>query len=414
MNFIRSRKQQILIILVFIGLGILMYIKDKAGLTLEYVDRGEAGSGSYETTVEYELEGDTKKREIKLQVPDRQLTNKEQDKYLKKAYKEAKKNFLANNKDLDHLTEKVIMAESYQDGLVKAYWTVERLYKPDIEFGEEIIDSSGNIDDSLVDEKGTELEFIVQLECQNKTLIKTFTGRVYPRDRDDIEKVQWQLEKNIQSLLNKDRQKNSVKLPKTTDGRSIKWKKPQSRTYLLMIFLGIITAVAIEFKAKEDGVKQLKRRKEQLQIDYPDFVSKIALLLGTGMTMDAVWKRIGENYKLQRENKSQTKREVYEELWISLRQLEEGTGEVKVYEEFGDRCDLPEYRRLSSYISQNLRKGTRELTAILENEAETAMEKRRSLVRKYGEEAGTKMLFPMMIMLGVVIAIIIIPAFNQF
>ena len=44
-------------------------------------------------------------------------------------------------------------------------------------------------------------------------------------------------------------------------------------------------------------------------------------------------------------------------------------------------------------------------------EAEEAFEERKSMARKLGEEAGTKMLFPMMMMFGIIIVIIMIPAF---
>ena len=46
--------------------------------------------------------------------------------------------------------------------------------------------------------------------------------------------------------------------------------------------------------------------------------------------------------------------------------------------------------------------------------AENALEERKALACKLGEEAGTKMLLPLMMMLGIVIAIIMIPAMLSF
>ena len=57
------------------------------------------------------------------------------------------------------------------------------------------------------------------------------------------------------------------------------------------------------------------------------------------------------------------------------------------------------------------RKGTKGLAEILENEVNDAYEDRKALARKKGEEAGTKLLLPMGIMLVISMAIIIIPAF---
>ena len=51
---------------------------------------------------------------------------------------------------------------------------------------------------------------------------------------------------------------------------------------------------------------------------------------------------------------------------------------------------------------------------LLELEAIDAFEDRKNLARKYGEEAGTKMLFPMVMMLVVVMGIIMFPAIMTF
>ena len=51
---------------------------------------------------------------------------------------------------------------------------------------------------------------------------------------------------------------------------------------------------------------------------------------------------------------------------------------------------------------------------ILEEEAAEAFEERKADARKLGEEAGTKLLLPMGIMLIVVMIIVIVPAFLSF
>ena len=51
---------------------------------------------------------------------------------------------------------------------------------------------------------------------------------------------------------------------------------------------------------------------------------------------------------------------------------------------------------------------------MLEQETENALEERKALAKKLGEEAGTKLLLPMMLMLGIVIAIIMVPAVLSF
>lgn len=61
-------------------------------------------------------------------------------------------------------------------------------------------------------------------------------------------------------------------------------------------------------------------------------------------------------------------------------------------------------------LTQYLLKGTGGLAETLELEAAQAFEERKNLAKRRGEEAGTKLLFPMLMMLVVVIAIMLIPA----
>ena len=52
--------------------------------------------------------------------------------------------------------------------------------------------------------------------------------------------------------------------------------------------------------------------------------------------------------------------------------------------------------------------------SLLAEEAETVLLEQRYRARKYGEEAGTKLLFPMLIMLLVVMFLILLPAMGSF
>ena len=75
---------------------------------------------------------------------------------------------------------------------------------------------------------------------------------------------------------------------------------------------------------------------------------------------------------------------------------------------------MPEYIRLGTVLSQNLRKGTKGLNTMLEQEAAASFTERKNTARKLGEKAGTKLLFPMLLMLGIVLVILMVPAFLSF
>jgi hypothetical protein len=62
-------------------------------------------------------------------------------------------------------------------------------------------------------------------------------------------------------------------------------------------------------------------------------------------------------------------------------------------------------------LSQNLRKGGKGISEILRVEAIQSFENRKSTAKRLGEEAGTKLLMPMLGMLAVVLIMVMIPAF---
>lgn len=123
------------------------------------------------------------------------------------------------------------------------------------------------------------------------------------------------------------------------------------------------------------------------------------------------WERVVQNY---RKKQTKNKKVAYEEMETTYNQIKDGMSERQAYEQFGERVGVSEYRKLASLLAQNLRKGTAGLSQILEEESIDAYSRQESIVKKKGEEMSTKLLLPMMLMLGLVIVIIVIPAIMNF
>ena len=95
----------------------------------------------------------------------------------------------------------------------------------------------------------------------------------------------------------------------------------------------------------------------------------------------------------------------------TCRELLSGVSEGAAYEHFGRRTGLQEYIRLSTLLMQNLKRGNGTLLERLQEETQKANEERLQQGRKLGEEAGTKLLVPMVLLLAVVMIVLMIPAF---
>ena len=152
-----------------------------------------------------------------------------------------------------------------------------------------------------------------------------------------------------------------------------------------------------------------KEKEKELMLAYPEIVSKLCLLIGSGLTVRRSWERIIKDYK-----EAQIFNYAYEEMLLTYYELERGIPEGKAYAAFGRRCRQHGYRKLGSLLEQNLKKGTSGLLALLQEETWQAFEERRAFAVKLAQEAGTRLLFPMVLLLLVVLIICVAPAIMSF
>lgn len=177
------------------------------------------------------------------------------------------------------------------------------------------------------------------------------------------------------------------------------------------LVLVILTACVLYWGKGRELDQKLEARKRELLLTYPEIVNKLALYMGAGMTVRNAFLKMGEDYKKEKEEK---RKYAYEEIVMTCYELQGGRSETEAYAHFGKRCQVQAYMKLSALLSQNIRKGSNDLLRMLRQEADNAFAERKNLAKKLGEEAGTKLLLPMMMMLCVVMVIIMIPAYFSF
>jgi len=159
--------------------------------------------------------------------------------------------------------------------------------------------------------------------------------------------------------------------------------------------------------------KDIKIKKErQMMADYPDIIAGLTVLTGAGLSLPQAWLRLVSEY--EDSGKQRGVRWAYEEMTVTGRQIQNGVSPGRAFGEFGRRIGLHSYIKLGNLLEQNMKKGTKGLSTLLQAEAYQAFEERKHQVRRTGEEISTKLLIPMFMMFGVVLVIIIVPALSSF
>ena len=220
--------------------------------------------------------------------------------------------------------------------------------------------------------------------------------------------------KNILDIVNKKNNTDSQREEVNLNDISKKYKvnfyiKNENKSWIFIIFAfvtGIIIFILIGKKTDE----KIEKRREILEAEYAGLVYKITILQNSGMSILSAWDKIIRDF----EKKNTDNSILYEEMKYARQKMKMGYSEGQAYLEFGRRCGLHTYIKFSNLLEQNIKKGTKGLKNVLDDEIKEAFEIRKKTARKRGDKAGTKLLIPMIIMLVISMIIIMVPAILSF
>ena len=196
------------------------------------------------------------------------------------------------------------------------------------------------------------------------------------------------------------------------------------QTGLVLLLLGILAGAALLYLPVQQEKQEKDKRARALQADYAALVTRLGLYMTAGLSLRSSWERIVRDYQEDRRAGSPTLtkagseegsplRIVYEEMDLTRRQIIGGVYEDRAYADFGRRCGLPEYLRLGSLLETYVQQGNRDLFTLLEQEAANALAADLMRVKKRGEQAGTLLLLPILILFGLTLLLVVVPAFMQ-
>ena len=249
-----------------------------------------------------------------------------------------------------------------------------------------------------------------------KTQYHSAPYRIYvgivPRALSRYESLLLQLQQAITTEDEGSLGENMLSLPTEIDGQRIYYSEHEDRSYLLLPLLGVIAAMAIYMRQGQARRTEKKQREALLMLDYSELVSKLMVYIGAGLTVRNALETISQHFDTLIARGIKEDRPLYQELRTMVIQFRRNMPESEIYLSFGRRVNLKPYTKLVSLIEQNRMNGARNLRAMLELEMEDAFEQRKTTARRLGEEAGTKLLLPLFIMLGIVMIIVIVPAMS--
>lgn len=272
----------------------------------------------------------------------------------------------------------------------------------------ELLDAAGKLGQRVTENQ--ELTLSVALSDGIHKSTYEIPVRLVPGEQTGEEKLVADFRKELEDRNVQQEQSSGLVLPESFQEHSLRYRLNQRNGYEGILLLGVLAAVLLVAREQSGEKEREKKRERELLLDYADVVSKLMVLTGAGLTTRNAWERMVCDYDAALAGKKAAVRAVYEEMRLACTRMQNGVPEGEAYREFGRRCKVQCYLKLGSLLEQNRRAGTKNLRAMFETEMVDALEQRKNLARRLGEEAGTRLLMPLFLMLGIVMVMIMVPA----
>lgn len=395
----KKRKEMILLIVAAILIVAVSAINDLKSSRVENnkILRKEAEGGKEEISLQMKTE-EGKWQDILLTLYPKEYTADELEQLFMEACNILPTLIQKENKSLDYINSDLELVQEMEGFPFSIRWESSAT---------DVIDNEGNL---LYSEESS--DEIVKLTA---TLVYGEWEREFKLSvhipAQPAKDFNVSLEDNLKEQELQTRDQPEFYLPDMFMDNSLQWRYSPGNSAIVLGILFSIMLLLISYQKDQEIHNQTKKRKEQLQESFPEFISKLILLMEAGMNIRMAFFRIAEDYQ---KKEHQKKNYLYEELMYVCRQMKNGLSEKEAYELLGKRCNLSCYKKLSGLLIQHLQKGSSSILETLRKESVKASEEQKRQIQKKGEEMGTKLLFPMIIMLGIVMVFIMVPALFSF
>ncbi len=178
----------------------------------------------------------------------------------------------------------------------------------------------------------------------------------------------------------------------------------QYKQALTTVIGGTLMVLFVSYALYDEIQDNINKREKAIKRQFPNMVSKLALLVTSGMIVERAWNEtaFSENSQL------------YIEMQKTSDELDNLVSPEIAYGGFIDRCNVKEVTKLASAITQNLSKGNAEIGRLLKDMAKEAWLERRHMAKRDSESASAKLLIPTLLLFLAILVMIIVPIAMNF
>lgn len=366
------------------------------------IERNAAGGG--ESSEQLEIISDGKEYEYQLPVSEELYTEKEKKQAFQDAFSYLEEQMLAKNHSLEEVRSDLVFMWEVPGSPMEVQWEFE---------DEDLIDMEGKVwnEDLTRGSKITHVKAI--LTYQNTTEEKVYTIIVCPKKLTKTQKAAEAAWKKIKELEKNSRTSKWIEIPTSILNVQVSGGKQRNPWMIAAVMIIILFPIFIA-RQWESEKKQLEEIKNESELEYSNILWQFILLLEAGLTISSAWKKIVMDYEKKKNQMKTARCYVYEQMAYVYHRMELGESQERAFGVFSKRMSMKSYSKLMTLFLQNLTKGSKNMLDILKSEEQEAFINRCEQAKRMGEEADTKLLLPMGVMLLNILILLMIPAFLQF
>jgi tight adherence protein C len=169
---------------------------------------------------------------------------------------------------------------------------------------------------------------------------------------------------------------------------------------------GAVIALLVPLLRWQELQKKLDRHRQTIVLELPELLNRLLLMVNAGENVMRALERCLQH----RQGPGQMQHPLYAELKAALDAIGRGETLAAAIEEFGRRCAVPEAKMFASTLLVNARRGGETFVASLQELSRTLWERRKAVARTLGEQASSRMAFPLVLVFLLIMVLVGTPA----
>ena len=386
--------------LLWIGILLCMAISSffrPESITLK---RGDFGKGVRDIPLVLEQNG--REEDYLLHLEEQEISREQEAGIFKTFFKKVEKSIVGKNSSLKEVRNSLSFPDS-----IRGY-PFSLSYQPE---DQDIIDLNGDLGKKGSQLKAGSLRTRIRVTAAYKNFRRSKDFEVIVLSPDVKRKTD--LEKAADALEIQERESRNlseVTLPSSIRGVRVKRPGQAGFPSVWMALLLLVTLLPLfRHYSLKDKVQRVRREAEA---DFSLIVHLFTLFMGAGLSFPSAVARISQAY---REGKVIPERRVaFDRVLVMENRMRDGISGKEALREWACTYSYGGYRKLALILTQCMTKGQKEAMLMMEKEERQAFSDRIDKARMEGEEARTRLLFPMIVLLAVTLFLVMFPALVNF